>query len=52
MTREENQKLRENFMKMFEIPKDYIENQKIDPMRKSFLRKKIEDAQNYYKNKK
>jgi len=52
MTREDNKKLREQFIQMFDIPKDYIENQKIDPMRKSFLRKKIEDAQNYYKNKK
>ena len=52
MTREDNKKLREPFIQMFDIPKDYIENQKIDPMRKSFLRKKIEDAQNYYKNKK
>ena len=52
MTREDNKRLREQFIQMFDIPKDYIENQKIDPMRKSFLRKKIEDAQNYYKNKK
>ena len=52
MTREDNKKLREQFIQMFDIPKDYIENQKIDPMRKSFLRKKIEAAQNYYKNKK
>ena len=52
MTREENQRLREQFIQMFDIPKEYIENQKMDPMRKSFLRKKIEDAQNYYKNKK
>ena len=29
-----------------------IENQKIDPLRKSSIRKKIEDAQNYYKKKK
>ena len=52
MTREDNKRLREQFIQMFDIPKDYIENQKIDPMRKSFLRKKIEAAQNYYKNKK
>ena len=49
MTREENQKLRENFMKMFEIPDSYLDKQNIDPMRKSFLRKKIEEARNYYK---
>ncbi len=52
MTREDNKRLREQFIQMFDIPKEYIENQKMDPMRKSFLRKKIEDAQNYYKNKK
>ena len=52
MTREENQRLREQFIQMYDIPKQYIENQKIDPLRKSSIRKKIEDAQNYYKNKK
>ena len=52
MTREENQRLREQFIQMYDIPKQYIENQKIDPLRKSSIRKKIEDAQNYYKKKK
>ena len=44
MTKEDNQKLREKMFKLFEVEKE-----KMDQTRKSLIRKKIEDAQNFYK---
>lgn len=44
MTKEENQKLREKMFQLFETEKE-----KMDQTRKSMIRKKIEEAQNFYK---
>lgn len=49
ITKEENQKIREKFQQMYDLPSQFLEN--IDPLRKSTLRKKIEEAQNYFRNK-
>jgi hypothetical protein len=51
ITKEENQKIREKFQQMYDLPSQFLETQNIDPLRKSTLRKKIEEAQNYFRNK-
>ena len=51
ITKEENQKIREKFQQLYDLPSQFLESQNIDPLRKSTLRKKIEEAQNYFRNK-
>ena len=51
MTKEENEKFREKMIQLFDIKKDIIAKSNLDPNRKSTLRKKIEEAQNFSKTK-
>ena len=51
MTKEENEKFREKMIQLFDIKKDIIAKSNLSPNRKSTLRKKIEEAQNFSKTK-